>query len=162
MFGIESLYSAEGMFAYVLVFLLAATPWIEILIVIPAGIALGLNPLAVSILAFTGNLTTVYLLIFAYHQLSSAFEKRKSGENKKPPTKRKMKAIQIWNKYGLPGLAFISPMTVGTHFATFVALSFKSKKYMVTMWITLSIFVWTVIVTVLSYYGIESLKWMLG
>ncbi|SFM46990.1 small multi-drug export protein [Methanolobus profundi] len=162
MFGIESLYSAEGMFAYALVFLLAATPWIEILVVIPAGIALGLNPLAVSILAFTGNLTTVYLLIFAYQYLSSTFDKHKSGENKKQLSKRKKKALHIWNKYGFPGLAFISPLTVGTHFATFVALSFKSKKYMVTMWITGSIFVWTVIVTVVSYYGIESLKWLLG
>lgn len=161
MFGIESLYTAEGIFAYTLVFLLAATPWIEILVVIPAGIALGLDPLAVSILAFTGNLTTVYFLIFAHHYLSSIFHKCKSGENKKTPSKRKKKALHIWNKYGLPGLAFISPLTVGTHFATFIALSFKSKKYMVTMWITLSIFVWTVIVTIVSYYGIESLKWML-
>jgi uncharacterized membrane protein len=162
MFGIDLLYAAEGMFAYVLVFLLAATPWIEILVVIPAGIALGLNPLAVSILAFTGNLTTVYILIFAYQYLCSILNKRKSDENKNPPSKRKNKALNIWNKYGLPGLAFISPLTVGTHFATFIALSFKSKKYKVTMWITLSIFVWTVIVTIVSYYGIESLKWLLG
>jgi uncharacterized membrane protein len=160
MFGIESLYNAEGFFAYSLVFLLAATPWIEILVVIPAGIALGLNPLAVSILAFTGNLTTVYFLISAYHYLTSIFDKRKSGEDKKPPSKRKKKALHIWNRYGLPGLALISPLTVGTHFATFVALSFKSKKCMVTMWITLSILIWTVIVTIVSYYGIESLKWL--
>lgn len=162
MYGIESLYAAEGVFAYALVFLLAATPWIEILVVIPAGIALGLNPLAVSILAFTGNLTTVYLLIFAYQHLYSIWNKRKAGGNISQPSKRKKKALHIWNKYGLPGLAFISPMTVGTHFATFIALSLKSKKYMVTMWMTLSIFVWTVIVTIVSYYGIESLKWLLG
>lgn len=162
MIGIDSLYAAEGMFAYALVFLLAATPWIEILVVIPAAIALGLDPLFVSILAFIGNLATVYLLIFAYQYLYSKWKMFRADEDEVSISKRKKKALHIWNRYGLPGLAFISPLTVGTHFATFVALSLNSKKHLVIMWITLSILVWTVIVTIVSYYGVESLKWLLG
>lgn len=77
MIGIGALYTAKGLIAYALVFILAATPWIELLLVIPSGIAIGLNPLAVSVLALAGNLTTVYLLVLAYESLHSIWKNSK-------------------------------------------------------------------------------------
>lgn len=53
---IGTLYTSTDLIAYAFTFLLAATPWLEIPVVIPAGIAMGLNPSIVSFLAFTGNL----------------------------------------------------------------------------------------------------------
>ena len=55
----EAFGSGDGPLAYLLVFLGAATPWLEILVIVPLGVAYGLNPVAVAIAAFLGNAITV-------------------------------------------------------------------------------------------------------
>jgi hypothetical protein len=162
MIGLELLESSEGFVAYVLVFLLAAIPWIEILLVIPVGIAIDLNPLTVAVLAATGNLATVYLLVFAHGSLHSFWQKLRLNDNGKRPEGRKKKAIHTWDSYGLPGLSMLAPVVTGTHLAALIALGLGSRRYSVALWLTLSILIWTAVVTATSYYGIESLKWLLG
>ncbi|WP_406656198.1 small multi-drug export protein [Methanolobus sp. ZRKC2] len=162
MIGVGVLENAEGSVAYVLVFILAAIPWIELLLVIPVGVAIGLNPLAVAVLAATGNLATVYLLVFAHDSLSSFWKKFRLNDNDTEPEGRKRRAMRTWDTYGLPGLAMIAPIATGTHLAALIALSLGSRKYSVILWMSLSILLWTVVVTIISYYGIESLKWFLG
>lgn len=56
----------------------------------------------------------------------------------------------------------MGPPVLGTHFAALIALSLGSKKYPVMLWMTFSLLLWTVIIAVVSYYGIENLKWVLG
>lgn len=46
-----------------------ALPWLEAVVVIPAGILLGLPPLAVVVAAVAGNLSTVALAAFAGERL---------------------------------------------------------------------------------------------
>lgn len=162
MIGVELLENSEGLVAYALVFVLAAIPWIEILLVIPVGIAIGLNPLAVAVLAATGNLVTVYLLVFAHASFRSFWKKLRLNDNNGGSEGRKNRAMQTWDSYGLPGLAMLAPVATGTHLAALIALSLGSKKYSVTLWLTMSILIWAVVVTAVSYYGIESLKWLLG
>ncbi|AFV23300.1 hypothetical protein Mpsy_1091 [Methanolobus psychrophilus R15] len=161
MIGMDTLYNAEGTVAYALVFILAAVPWIELLVVIPPGIALGLDPLAVALLAFSGNLATVYLLVYAHHSLNSVWKRFRMGEEDRPSSGKKKKVMSIWDRYGLPGLALISPIITGTHLAALIALGLGSKKYSIVLWMSLSILIWTIVVTVASYYGIESLKHLL-
>ncbi|MDG6243058.1 MAG: small multi-drug export protein [Methanolobus sp.] len=166
MFGIESLSSTTGFAAYALVFIMAAVPWFEILIVIPPAIAMGMDPFVVSFLAFTGNLVTVFLLVFAHHSLNTIWKKFRvnedNPENTSAPSGRRKKAIKLWNSYGLPGIAMMGPLILGTHFAALIALSLGSKKNPVALWMTISLFIWTIIIAAVSYYGIESLKWIAG
>jgi len=154
-----------GFTAYALVFILAAVPWFEILIVIPPAIAMGLDPFIVSFLAFTGNMATVLLLIFAHQALHTLWKKfrvnKDSPEKAHVPSKRRKKAISLWNNYGLPGVAMMGPLILGTHFAALIALSLGSEKYPVVFWMMISLFIWTILITVASYHGIESLRWML-
>lgn len=87
--GTDALYSATGLLTYALVFILAATPWIELLVVIPPGITIGLDPFAVALLAFVGNLTTVYLLIFAHQFLHTIWKSFKINDDESPLSGRK-------------------------------------------------------------------------
>ncbi len=75
---------------HLLVFLLAATPWLEILIVIPVAIAYGLNPVGVTVVAFIGNTLPVWGVILAYNKWVAwrrkrkeeySFRERESGES---------------------------------------------------------------------------------
>lgn len=53
---------------YILVFLMAATPWVEILLVIPVAIAAGLSPFWVTVIAFIGNALPVLLIVALYEK----------------------------------------------------------------------------------------------
>ncbi|KAA9023921.1 small multi-drug export protein [Niallia endozanthoxylica] len=140
---------------YILVFLLAAIPWIEIAAIIPLSIIAGLNPVLVGLLAFVGNLSTVYLLIIFIEKYQQWRNRKKKNQKEKP--KRQERAIKVWNKYGLPGLALLGPFLIGSHVSVIVGLALGAKKQTTLLWITISLVLWSIVFTVLSYYGIEFL-----
>ncbi|MER2169536.1 MAG: small multi-drug export protein, partial [Psychrobacillus psychrodurans] len=68
---------------YFLVFLGAAIPWLELALVIPLGIISGMNPVAVIIYGFIGNMVTVIALIIGYDKFKLWLAKRNEGKEKK-------------------------------------------------------------------------------
>lgn len=142
---------------HLLLFVLAATPWIELLVVIPAGIGMGLNPFPVAVITFLGNAIPVFVIVYGYKHWQIW---RGSKIKKKPSknSKRRQRAMAIWNKYGLPGLAFLGPLLTGIHLATIIALAFKPDKKDLVVWMNLSLFIWTIGMTIVSFYGIEGIK----
>lgn len=142
------------MFDYFLVFLGAAIPWLEIALVIPLGIISGLSPAWVMILAFVGNLLTVLLLIIAFEQVKRWMESRNEKKGK-INSKRTERGKRIWNKYGMPGLAMLGPVLIGTHIAAFIALLFGAKKTNTIFWMTVSIATWTLVFGIATAMGFD-------
>lgn len=66
---------------YFTLFIMAATPWLEILIVIPIGIGLGLHPIIVAIVTFIGNALPVFLIVYLYDWFRDWRLKRKKSKN---------------------------------------------------------------------------------
>lgn len=60
-------------------------------------------------------------------------------------------------KYGLPGLAIIGPLLIGTEIAAAFAMIFKAPRGAVTFWLTLGLLVTTVLAAVAAYYGFDAL-----
>ncbi|MEK3734174.1 small multi-drug export protein [Paenibacillus sp. FSL M8-0334] len=141
---------------YILVFLMGSVPWIEIAAVIPISIVAGLNPFFVALMAFLGNLSTVYLLVIFFDKFQQWRSRRKNGQEQK--SKRQTRAINIWNKYGLPGLSLLGPLLIGSHIAVFIGLVFGAKKHVTLLWMTVSLVIWTVIITLLSVFGIDLIQ----
>ena len=140
------------MIEYILVFLGAAVPALEIAIVIPAGVIMGLSPFWVILLAFAGNMLTVLLLIFLYQRINQWYRNRK-GEEAKSESKRQLRGKKIMNKYGVPGLALAGPILIGTHIAAFFALLFGASKRKTIIWMTASIALWSIIFGVVTAMG---------
>jgi len=141
----ELITNANGFGQYLLVFLLAATPLLEILVVIPIGVTLGLQPLAVAIVAFFGNLLPIYGIIAAHERVDAFLERRRDASE---PSSRRKRAKRLWSRYGLPGLAVASPISTGVHLAALLALGFGSTRRSTALWMTGAIAVWTVVITV--------------
>lgn len=138
---------------YVIIFILAAIPFFEVMAIVPIGIIGGLYPLPVVIVAVLGNLLTVTLLIFFIDKVKKWRKKEKSEDTN--PTKRQRRAKHIWKKYGLPGLAFIGPFFVGTHLSAFMSLLFGGTRKRTFQWITSSIIAWSLVLGISAYYGFD-------
>ncbi|MDN7227026.1 small multi-drug export protein [Planococcus sp. N064] len=141
-------------YEYFLVFLGAAIPWFEIALVIPLGIVWGLSPLWVMVLAFVGNMLTVLALIVGFDWFKVWYLKRQE-EKGKTQNKKSERAKKIWNKYGLPGLAMLGPILIGTHIAAFIGMTLGATKKNTTIWLTISIAAWTLTFGILTALGFD-------
>lgn len=141
-------------YEYALVFLGAALPWLEIALVIPLGIISGLSPIGVMVCAFVGNLSTVLALIVGFDKVKVWYARRQKQKGKEP-SKRSERAKKIWNKYGLPGIAFLGPILLGIHIAVFIGMSLGASKKWTTVWMTASLAVWTLIFGIATALGFD-------
>lgn len=143
---------------FIVIFVVAFAPWMDISIVVPLGVAWGLPPLGVAIVAFTGNLLLVLLLGFFFKQFYAWREKRRKAKGITAPSKQETRSRKIWDRYGIPGLALLAPIFVGTDIAAVLALTFGSSRTQVVSWMTVSLAVWTAIFTIGSMYGFSYLN----
>lgn len=153
----ELLASADGLVGYGLVFVLAAIPLVEILVVIPLGIGLGFQPVGVAVAAFLGNVLPIYGIIVAHERIEEYLQQRRASE----PSSRRQRAKRLWDKYGLPGLAIASPVSTGVHLAAIFALGVGSPRRSTAVWMTASIAVWTVALTSGSILALETVQSLL-
>lgn len=142
------------MLEYSLVFLGAAIPWIEIMIVIPLGIIRGLSPVWVVALSFAGNMATVLLVILGFQQIKDWMERRNKKKGK-GESKRRQKGERIMNTYGLPVLALAGPILIGTHIAAFIGLVFGANKTATAIWSAVSIALWCLVFGILTAMGFD-------
>ena len=138
---------------YLLYFIAAATPWFEIAIVVPLGILRGHSPILIMLVGFIGNMVTVILLIVMFERVKEYFAKKSKKEKKEGG--RQQRAKRIWNKYGLPGLALLGPILIGTHIAAFIGMSLGAKKTWTLLWLTISIGLWTLIFGIATIAGFD-------
>lgn len=168
----------DGPIGYALVFVLAAIPWLEILAVIPAGIVVGLDPIAVAVFAFAGNVLPIYGIILGWRRVSAWRAARRGNDDSSgdrpehsrtrsgddtlddssdAPSGRTARGRAIWERYGLPGLAIASPVVTGVHLATVIAIGVGSRHRAVGTWMTASLAVWTILITATTVGGLSLL-----
>ncbi len=150
----------ETILLYLTIVVLAAVPWVEILVVIPFGIGVGLNPVAVAVLAFIGNVIPVILIVIGFEQFNYWWARRRGAFLVNPgdeswDTGRRARAKQIMRKYGLPGTAALGPILIGVHFGTILALLMSAPRYQIIGWMAGSLIIWTIGITVASWAGIS-------
>lgn len=139
--------------SYIIIFILAAIPFFEVIVIIPVAIVGGLPAIPVMIVALLGNLLTLGLLIL-YIDKFKQWRRKKKGEGE-TDTKKHKRARKIWDKYGLPGLAFIGPFFVGTHLSAFLASTFGGTRKRTMYLMTASLFAWTLVLGLASHYGFD-------
>ncbi|MFU8839915.1 MAG: small multi-drug export protein [Nitriliruptoraceae bacterium] len=148
----EVAFDSGVWWAYVLVFLAAAVPVVEVLVVIPAGIVAGLAPVPVLVVALAGNLSTVVLVVLAGDRLAGWWRARRVPSRAERP--RAVRARQLAQRWGVPGLGLLAPMTTGSHVAAVAALATGAGQRRVLVWMTIGLVGWAVAVTVAATLGV--------
>lgn len=141
--------------SYLIIFILAAIPLLEIAAIIPVGILGGLPAFPVMLFAFTGNLLTIILLILFLDKVREWRRKRKGNDEEDASSKKHKRARGLWNNYGLFGLTFIGPFFVGSHLSALLTITFGSTKKRTLLFMTASLFTWTILIGIGSYYGFD-------
>lgn len=123
--------------------------------IVPVAIIGGIPAIPVIIIAFLGNWLTIILLI-AFVDSFRNWRKNKKSNKEKSEAKNK-RAKNIWDKYGLPGLAFIGPFFVGSHLTALLAISFGGTRSKTLALMTASIAFWAILLGSAAYFGFDSL-----
>src|SRR5699024_6284798 len=133
-------------------FLGGAFPWLEAIVVIPAGILAGAPALLVVIFGAVGNLLTVWLAaVFGEHirnwWVARREAKRRTGQDR-------IRAVR--RKAGMPGLALLGPLGLGTHISALVAVAVGVHSRTAFLWVGLGTIFWAAVAGVLTVSGISA------
>ena len=115
----ESLVEQLGLIG---VFIAGAIPWLEAVVVIPAGIVVGLPVLWTVVSALAGNLATIALFAVGSERILSSMAKRRERKGKPlQEDTRTARAKRVFVRYGDVGMAVVGPLLIGTQFAAAIA-----------------------------------------
>lgn len=153
----ELSFEAGSWSSYVLVFVAAAIPVLEVLVVIPAAVLAGMPAGPTTALAFAGNLSTVLLVGVAGDRLLRWWRARRPAREH-PPSRRSERARELAQRWGVPGLAFLAPLTTGTHIATVAALTTGATTKRVLAWMAVGLAVWAIAVAVVTVAGFAAFR----
>lgn len=148
--------STNEIIAYVVVFIVSAVPFFEAFTAVPLGVLGGMNVVMTTIVGLASNILALVVVILAMARIKEWYLKRRERRGK-GKSRRSARAEHIYNKYGLIGLAFIGPFFIGTMFTALIAVILGGKKSLTLLWLILSCAFWTVLVSVLIYYGVDFL-----
>lgn len=122
---------------------------------IPAGIAQGLAPVAVVLVAALSYACGVGLVIVAGQPVRDWILKRFGNKVSANPNST---VRRVWDKYGLIGLALLAPVTTGAQIGAVIGLSFNAPPRRLFVAMSLGGLLWGVIVAVLVSLGVAAVQ----
>jgi Putative small multi-drug export protein len=125
----------------------AATFWSAI----PVGIALGLHPILAGLVATLGNLASVVLVAVLEGRLRQWIPRYGRFTTQEDRLKR------VWSRYGLVGVALLSPLITGAPLGTALALVLGAPVRRLIPLMIVSVVVWGVGLTVATTFGFDGL-----
>ena len=115
------------------------------------GFSLKLGFVATFISTIIGMMLSVFLFALLGKYINEKLIK-KLYPNRKLFTKRNRKIVKIWAKYGLTGIAFLTPLFLTPVGGTLVATSFGEHRNKILFYMLLSGLFWDLIVVTVIYF----------
>lgn len=142
---------------WLVVFVAAGTPWLEVLLVVPVAIVAGLPAPAVVLVAAAGNVATLVPLILGLDRVRAWWRRRRGRQAPDGGSPRGLRARQVLERYGLPGLAILGPLVTGVHVAALAAIATGAQKRATAVWLSAGVLAWSAIAALLTVWGIDLL-----
>lgn len=143
------------------VFVGGALPWLEAVVVIPLGIIAGLHPVVVTIVAIVGNLATVAVAAWFGERMREWWIKRRRERGKVVSPEQHSKGWgrveRIMTRWGLPALAILGPLGLGTQVSALVAVSLGVSARLSFIWVSAGTIAWSVLAAIATVAGLSFL-----
>lgn len=143
------------------IFLGGAAPWLEAVVVIPAGIVAGVHPVVAVLAGTTGNLLTVGIAAWSGERIRRWWRARRRarrGEDTAgdaPRDRRTARAERIVQRWGMPMLALLGPLGLGTQISAVVAVGIGVTSRAAFAWIGAATVLWSLAAAVAALTGVS-------
>lgn len=127
------------------------TSMLELWAAIPIGFVLQLSPVETAILSAAGAIVSGAIVIYLGGSLREWLLKRIEKKES-----RKGRMARIWEKYGVIGLGFLSPLLTGAPLGAAIGISLGAPTGKLMFWMAVGIVVWSVILTAAVAFGLLS------
>jgi hypothetical protein len=120
------------------------------------GAALGLTVFETWISTVMGMMATVLIITYAGTELRKRiFRQYFSKKRKFTPYNRRM--VKIWNRYGIVGVAFLTPIILSPPVGSILAVAFGEKKKKIITAMLISACVWGLLLSLVLTFGKEQI-----
>ena len=127
---------------------------IELWAAIPAGFALKLHPVTISIVAAIGAMLGAGIVLI----LGDRVRIRLIHHFRKNPNEQHGRTYQIWQHYGVIGLGLSAPLLTGAPVGVAVGLTLGAPAGRLLLWICIGIVLWSIILTYLGVLGLAGIN----
>lgn len=141
---------------YISVFIGAAIPVLEVWIAVPLGVMAGLPWFPAAMVGFLGNFLSLLPIIYASRKIKdwlNKLRKNRRSEGRKTDEKPGRKH-KIFERLGVPGLAFLGPFLIGVHAAAAFAITMGASKRNVLFWFVCSLLFCSILFGFLASMGV--------
>jgi hypothetical protein len=122
---------------------------------VPAGVAFGLPIWLAALVGWLGYSAGGLVAILIPQTLRDRLmQKLKIHPNPEKPSP----VMRAWNRYGLPALGFLAPVTIGSPTGALLALALGANRWTLILAISLGALPWAITFAVLFACGVKLVK----
>lgn len=114
------------------------------------GAALGVPWLQTALGTALGMMISVAVVTFAGNAIQAVIDRYRSQKPRRF-TKRTRRAVRIWKRFGMAGIAFLTPLLLTPIGGTAIAVSFRVGRLRLLSHMLVSAVFWAVLQTLLLY-----------
>ncbi len=116
------------------------------------GNSYGFPAVVTALLTAGGMMVPVYLLTYVGDRLRHFLERFRS-KKRKVFSKKSRRFVRIWKRYGIKGVAFLSPIILTPIGGALVANLFGGEKNLIIRWFWASALFWGFVITLVVKYA---------
>lgn len=121
-----------------------------------AGLALHLNWRQTAAASLAGMMLTVVVFTYGGHRIKTWWQQRVRHKKPRLFTRRNRRAVRIFQQFGMPGIAFLTPVLFTPIGGTLMAVSFHQKHYRIFIWMAIFGTLWAVFFS----WGLFHIPWV--
>jgi hypothetical protein len=114
------------------------------------GVILELTWIETAICSAIGMMFTVFLLTYVGGGIQALIKKHRKSPPKKFSRTNRI-AVNIWKKFGIIGIAFLTPPLFTPIFGPILAVAFRVPRSSIFLWMTASAIIWGLAISYIAH-----------
>ncbi len=114
------------------------------------GVILHVGWLETALFSALGMMFSVVILTYAGNGFQQLLQKRRKSPPKKFSKTNRI-AVKVWKKFGIIGIAFLTPPLFTPLFGPLLAVAFRVPRNSIFLWMTISAIVWGLAVSYIAH-----------
>lgn len=114
------------------------------------GVILNLTWIETAVCSIAGMMFSVLIVTFVGKGIQSLLKKHRKGTPKRFSKTNRM-AVRIWKKFGIIGIAALTPPLFTPIFGTALAVAFRVPRTSIFLWMTLSAIGWGFFISYIAH-----------